>query len=81
MNKPPSNRGVMRQAVLQQCVALGLEVREADLRPTDLAEASEIFMTNALVGIQSVSRFDGVTYSAREVAKRLRDALGAARDD
>ena len=74
-------RGVMRQAVLQQCVALGLEVEEADLYPADLAKASELFMTNALVGIQSVSRVDGVTYASREIAERLRSALGLERDD
>jgi 4-amino-4-deoxychorismate lyase len=74
-------RGVMRQAVLQECGALGLEVEEADLLPADLANAGELFMTNALVGVQSVTRIDGVTCASRAIAERLREALGMERDD
>jgi 4-amino-4-deoxychorismate lyase len=74
-------RGVMRQAVLGRCKALGIDVREVDLRPADLANADEIFMTNALVGIQSVSRLDATGFASREFAERLRSALGLERDD
>jgi 4-amino-4-deoxychorismate lyase len=74
-------RGVMRQAVMQQCAALGVEVEEAELSPTALGKAGELFMTNALVGIQSVSRLDGRSYESREIAELLRNALGLARDD
>ena len=74
-------RGVMRQAVLQQCIALGQEIEEAELLPADLAGARELFMTNALVGIQSVSRLDGTPYASREIAERLRQTLGLGRDD
>jgi branched-subunit amino acid aminotransferase/4-amino-4-deoxychorismate lyase len=71
----------MRQAVMQQCAALGVEVEEAELSPTALGKAGELFMTNALVGIQSVSRLDGRSYESREIAELLRNALGLARDD
>lgn len=74
-------RGVMRQAVMEQCAALGLEVEEAELRPTALEKADELFMTNALVGIQSISRLDGRSYESRAIAERLRNALGLERDD
>lgn len=74
-------RGVMRQAVLEQSAALGLVVEEAELLPADIAAASELFMTNALVGVQSVSRVDGRRYASREIAERLRDALGLEQDD
>jgi len=74
-------RGVMRQAVLGRCVSLGIETAETDLFPADLAQASELFMTNALVGIQSVSRLGRTTYASREIADRLRHALGLDLDD
>ncbi len=74
-------RGVMRQAVMEQCSALGLEVEESALRPTALEQAGELFMTNALVGIQSISRLDGRSYESTVVAERLRNALGLERDD
>jgi 4-amino-4-deoxychorismate lyase len=74
-------RGVMRQAVLGRSAALGIEIAEADLLPADLSNAGELFMTNALVGIQSVSRLDRMPYPSREIANRMRQALGLDRDD
>jgi 4-amino-4-deoxychorismate lyase len=68
-------RGVMRRAVIDRCDSLDLEVVEAELRPHELLSASEIFMTNALVGVQSVSRLDGRVLPSREIALRLRRAL------
>ena len=74
-------RGVMRQAVIDHCPALGLDVAEADLSPADIRRASEVFMTNALVGIQSVRRLDELTFPSSAVAARLRAVLGLASND
>jgi 4-amino-4-deoxychorismate lyase len=74
-------RGVMRQAVLDQCRAFGIAVDESDVLPDDLRTASEIFMTNALVGIQSVSRLDQKSIPSQEIAIRLRAALALDRND
>jgi 4-amino-4-deoxychorismate lyase len=74
-------RGVMRQLVLERCGSMGLEVEETTLRPADLETADEVFMTNALVGVQSVSRLDGRTLPSSAIAARLRTALGQEHDD
>lgn len=71
--------GVMRRAVLELCTQMDIEVTEADLLPSDLELADEVFMTNALVGIQSVTRLDRAVFESQATASRLRAAL-AARD-
>jgi 4-amino-4-deoxychorismate lyase len=67
--------GVMRRAVLALCAELKLEAAEADLVPADLERADELFMTNALVGVQSVTRLDGAAFDSQAMASRLRAAL------
>jgi 4-amino-4-deoxychorismate lyase len=74
-------RGVMRQAVLDQCRASGIAFEESNVQPADLTGASEIFMTNALVGIQSVARLDQRSMPSQDLAIRLRAALAQDHDD
>lgn len=67
--------GVMRRVVLEHCSATGTPVVEGDLLPDELLRADEIFMTNALVGIQSVSRLDTRDFDRTPLADRLREAV------
>jgi len=47
--------GIMRRVVMEQCAAtLGLQVREQSICFTDLVEAEEIFLTNAVRGVVPV---------------------------
>ncbi|HUF72899.1 MAG TPA: aminodeoxychorismate lyase [Gammaproteobacteria bacterium] len=68
--------GVMRRAVLEQCAALGIDAAAAKLVPADLERADALFMTNALVGIQPVTRLDRKTFASPAMAQRLSAALG-----
>lgn len=68
--------GVMRRQVLRAAAALGIAATEEPLWPHDLELASELFVTNAVRGIQSVVALDQLRWSEGPVAKRLRDALG-----
>ncbi|WP_404821133.1 bifunctional anthranilate synthase component I family protein/class IV aminotransferase [Kocuria marina] len=52
--------GVMRARVLPTLRAAGYEVREQDITLTDIAEASEVFVTNALRGARPVGEIHGV---------------------
>lgn len=67
--------GVMRRVVLEQCAELRIDAREGELHPDELVNADEIFMTNALVGIQSVVALDGRSFDSTAMASRLRDAI------
>lgn len=69
--------GVMRRAVLERCAELEIAATECELTRGDLGLADELFMTNALVGVQSVNRLDQQTLASRSVAVRLRESFGA----
>jgi 4-amino-4-deoxychorismate lyase len=74
-------RGVMRHAVLSACTELGIQHDEREILPAELAAADELFMTNALVGIQSVTSLDGRAIRPGPLAGRLREALGLEQDE
>ncbi|MDX1563562.1 MAG: aminodeoxychorismate lyase, partial [Gammaproteobacteria bacterium] len=60
--------GVMRRCVIEAAGRIGIDVTVCDLSLSEFAEADELFMTNALVGIQSVATLDGRAYGQRNVA-------------
>jgi 4-amino-4-deoxychorismate lyase len=72
--------GVMRRSVLETAQRLGFPAEERRLAPAELASADELFMTNALVGIQSLRELDGRVLAGRTVAGRLRAALEGGTD-
>jgi 4-amino-4-deoxychorismate lyase len=47
--------GVMRRWVLGQARRLKLNIRECRIQLVDLADANEVFLTNAVVGVRSVA--------------------------
>jgi len=55
--------GVMRRHLLESLVGAGYPVSEQVTGPDDLAQADEIFLTNALKGINWVRSFRGSTYT------------------
>jgi 4-amino-4-deoxychorismate lyase len=71
--------GVMRRYVLERAGDLGLGVRQGRLTYDTIAEAEEVFMTNAVAGIVSVGIVEHgrrrVRPAQREVAERLRAGL------
>lgn len=67
--------GVMRRVVLREAARAGLPVAQCDLWPADLAAASEIFLTNARVGIWPVGRLADRTLSPGPVTRRLQSLL------
>jgi 4-amino-4-deoxychorismate lyase len=69
-------RGVMRRAVVAAANAVGIAVSEIDLDPARLAEADELFVTNALTGIRPVRELDGRPYSLGPVTRSLQAAVG-----
>ncbi len=75
--------GVMRRWVLESAAEVGLAVVQRRIRWEDLASAEEIFMSNAVIGLRSVSAIERtpagtVRFSSREAAIRLRARLDLA---
>jgi 4-amino-4-deoxychorismate lyase len=71
--------GVMRRWVLDQAASLGLHPREGRLELEHLADAAEVFMTNAVVGIVSVTVIESgrrrIRIGSTTAAARLRVRL------
>ena len=69
-------KGVMRRVVLEHAGRIGLAAREADLRPSELGDAEELFVTNAVFGIKPVRELDGAAYPVGPKTRELMSLLG-----
>lgn len=61
--------GVMRRCIIEHPGASQLPIIEKILSVTDLLEAEEVFLSNAIYGIRWVSRFRDAHYSNTETAR------------
>jgi 4-amino-4-deoxychorismate lyase len=68
--------GVMRRVVLREAKNAGLTVEEAVLSAADLQHASEVFVTNARIGIWPVRRLDDREIGVGPVTRQLLVQVG-----
>jgi branched-chain amino acid aminotransferase len=66
--------GVMRKVILDLAAKARIYVYETELKPNDLIRADEIFLTNAVQGIQWIGAYKSKRYF-NKVSKTLIDAL------
>lgn len=67
--------GTRRRLVIESLApALGLEVREAAIKPDDLRASDSCFVTNTLIGIRSVSRLDQCSFAQQLALAALHNA-------
>lgn len=77
-------RGTTRTRILALCAELGIEAREATLRPDDVLTADEVFVSSSVRGILPVTRVDEADIGAGPgrgpgpVTGRIRAAFEAA---
>jgi branched-chain amino acid aminotransferase len=72
--------GVMRRQVLDAAVRLSIPVRETEVTIPVLAEADEVFLTNALIDLLPVARVEGRAVARGDRAEILRrevDRIGS----
>ncbi len=68
-------RGVIRKQIIDICkLSKDYTLTEESISPFDLQKADELFITNVIVGIQSISRFRKKEYTSK-VAKELLQKL------
>jgi 4-amino-4-deoxychorismate lyase len=68
-------RGVMRRAVIHAAGQLGIEFAEVQLRRHDIMSATELFMTNALIGIWPVGHCEQQAFDSGPLTAALCAAL------
>jgi len=73
-------KGVMRRVVLTAAAELGIEAVECDLALHELANADELFMTNAVFGIWPVAALDERAFARGLVTRRLMQHLAIDAD-
>ena len=67
--------GIMRKQILKLAKELdGIEVLEQPISPFDLQKADELFITNVIVGIQSITKYRKKEFE-KTLAKKLLDKL------
>lgn len=69
-------RGVLRAQVLRAARELSIPVSEEPLWPDDVLHAQEVFVTNAVRGIRSVTQLDLARWTHFTMADRIREKLG-----
>jgi 4-amino-4-deoxychorismate lyase len=67
--------GVMRRVVLREAARAGIASTECTLLPADIAAASEVFLTNARVGVWPVCRVQERTLVPGPVTRRIQTLL------
>ena len=67
--------GVMRRVVLREAARAGIAATECALWPADLAAATEVFLTNARVGVWPVARLEARTLIPGPVTRRVQSLL------
>lgn len=67
--------GVMREWVLEESAAAGVEVAVTDVTRDDVLDADALFLTNAVQGVVPVSVLGDREFRADEWASRLRDRI------
>lgn len=65
--------GILRELIVELAPQLDLVVEESPLRIEDAAAASEIFLTNAVHGVMSVSRLGETPLAEGPVTRRLQE--------
>jgi branched-subunit amino acid aminotransferase/4-amino-4-deoxychorismate lyase len=65
----------MRQVVLEAARSAGIPVSVADVPPSSVAGASEVFLTNALTGIRPVRRLGTHVWTVGPITRLLRARL------
>jgi len=70
--------GVMRRVVMAEARRDGIELVETSLAPSEVHDATELFVSNALTGIRPVCRIDSHAWTVGPVTRRLQELLVAA---
>ena len=69
--------GILRKQLIEICkTAADLEIQEVSISPFELQKADEIFITNAIQGVRSVSQYRRKKFG-NEIAKKLIGKLNA----
>ncbi len=73
--------GVMREKVLALAKELGIASEITTIHCDEMSQMDEIFMSNSILGIRPVARYEQTDYGDNPVTKKLMQALQAALEE
>ncbi len=73
--------GLMREKVLALAAELGIASEITTIHCDEMLQMDEVFMTNSILGIRPVARFEQTSYGENPVTKKLMQALQAVLEE
>ena len=67
--------GIMRGAVIEAAQSTGIEVREGELDPGDIARSAEVFLCNSVFGIWPVHVLGDIAFEVGNLTQSLMNEL------
>ena len=73
--------GTRRDVILDLAKLLGIKVKVDTLSVKELGQADEVFISNSIIGIQSISQIGDISFSESQITKKIKDAFMEKRED
>jgi len=73
--------GTRRDVILDLAKLLGIKVKVDTLSVKELGQANEVFISNSIIGIQSISQIGDISFSENLITKKIKDAFTEKRED
>jgi 4-amino-4-deoxychorismate lyase len=74
-------KGTRRAVILDLAKLLGIKVKVDTLSMKELGQADEVFISNSIIGIQSISKIGGISFGESPITKKIKDAFTEKRAD
>jgi len=66
--------GLTRQTVIEIAGTLGIEVEERRIKPEEIKDFQEVFLTGSAAEVTAVGKIDDTNYQVGQITRKLRDA-------
>ena len=73
--------GTRRAVILDLAKLLGIKVKVDTLSMKELDQADEVFISNSIIGIQSISKIGGISFGESPITKKIKDAFKKKTED
>jgi len=73
--------GTRRDVILDLAKLLGIKVKVDTLSVKELGQADEVFISNSIIGIQSISQIGDISFSENLITKKIKNAFTEKMED
>ena len=73
--------GTRRDVILDLAKLLGIKVKVDTLSVKELGQANEVFISNSIIGIQSITQIGDISFNENPITKKIKDAFMEKRKD